>query len=322
MHRHFEHRRPLGRGSSAKDGLARFQESRVIGDEGHHQQHVDQILEAFVPLAPSRGQRHSVQLLSDVHPQRKTGQFCRPVYPGGLAKQNGRRQLDIALARFGAAAAWDEQGEPLLDRNPLKGMPRPKDDEPRRPLLGDEQYEAMLRVSRKVSPLFDLALVRARETGHRLGAVISLRWSDIDVERGVVHWRGQNDKIGFDHETPLTPAAIAVLQRARAERPSIGDAWVFPAASDSTRRSSRHLFRQWWRQAERLGGITHEAGLGWHSLRRAFATALKHAPLKDLCELGGWKNAQTILKAYQRADHATMRQARATRQRTVGARPA
>ena len=221
-----------------------------------------------------------------------------------------------------AVAARDEHGEPLLDRNPLKGLPRPKDDEPRRPLLADEQYEAMLTVSRTVSPLFDLALVLARETGHRLGAIISLRWSDVDFERGVIHWRGQNDKIGFDHETPLTPAAVAALQRWRAERPSIGDAWVFPAATDVTRPCSRHLLRQWWRCPERLAGITHEAGLGWHSLRRAFATALKHAPLKDLCELGGWKNAQTILKSYQQADHATMRQVLATRQRTVGAKPA
>jgi integrase len=159
-----------------------------------------------------------------------------------------------------------------------------------------------------------------RRDGHRLGAVISLRWSDIDFERAVVHWRGHNDKIGFDHETPLTPAAIAVLQRARAERPSIGDAWIFAAVTDSTRQSSRHIFRQWWRQAERLAGLTHEAGLGWHSLRRAFATALKRAPLKDLGELGSWKNAQTILKSYQQPDHPTMRQALATRQRTVQAK--
>jgi integrase len=65
------------------------------------------------------------------------------------------------------------------------------------------------------TPGLRLALVLARETGHRLGAVISLRWSDIDVERRVVHWRDQIDKIGFDHETPLTSTAIAVLQRAR-----------------------------------------------------------------------------------------------------------
>ena len=32
-------------------------------------------------------------------------------------------------------------------------------------------------------------------------------------------------------------------------------------------------------------------------------------PLKDLCYLGGWKEPQTVLKCYQRADETTMRQA-------------
>jgi hypothetical protein len=35
----------------------------------------------------------------------------------------------------------------------------------------------------------------------------------------------------------------------------------------------------------------------------------KAAPLKDLCALGEWKDPQTILKCYQRADPVTMRQA-------------
>ncbi len=52
-----------------------------------------------------------------------------------------------------------------------------------------------------------------------------------------------------------------------------------------------------------------EPGLGWHSLRRKFATELKHTPLKDLCYLGGWKEPQTILKCYQRPDESTMREA-------------
>lgn len=38
---------------------------------------------------------------------------------------------------------------------------------------------------------------------------------------------------------------------------------------------------------------------GWHALRRKFASELKHIPLKDLCELGGWRSAQTILTCYQ-----------------------
>ena len=47
----------------------------------------------------------------------------------------------------------------------------------------------------------------------------------------------------------------------------------------------------------------------WHSLRRKFATELKHTPLKDLCYLGGWKEPQTVLKRSQRPDESTMREA-------------
>lgn len=46
--------------------------------------------------------------------------------------------------------------------------------------------------------------------------------------------------------------------------------------------------RDWWERGERLAEITQEPGLGWHSLRRKFATELKHTPLKDLCYLGHW----------------------------------
>jgi uncharacterized protein YeaO (DUF488 family) len=53
--------------------------------------------------------------------------------------------------------------------------------------------------------------------------------------------------------------------------------------------------------------------MGWHSMRRKFATELKEKPLKDLCALGGWKNPQTILLCYQREDEETMRDALATR---------
>ncbi len=34
---------------------------------------------------------------------------------------------------------------------------------------------------------------------------------------------------------------------------------------------------------------------------------MKHTPLRDLCELGGWKDPQTVLKCYQRPDPETMR---------------
>ncbi len=62
-----------------------------------------------------------------------------------------------------------------------------------------------------------------------------------------------------------------------------------------------------------MAKVPHTRGLGWHSLRRQFATEMKETPLKDLCYLGGWKEPQTILKCYQRADEKTMRDGLARR---------
>lgn len=202
----------------------------------------------------------------------------------------------------------------LLDRNPLRGMPWPREVSPRRPILTDGEYQAMLAVSRTVHPLCEVALILAHETGHRISAILKLRWSDVDFERQTVHWRPENDKIGFLHETPLTASARAARGRTQNERRAIGDAWIFPAPRDASAPCSRHLLRDWWEQAEKLAGLTHVRGRGWHSLRRKFATELKHAPLCDLSYLGGWKEPQTVVKCYQQPDRATMRRALATRE--------
>lgn len=128
-------------------------------------------------------------------------------------------------------------------------------------------------------------------------------------------WRGSQDKTGFEHRTPLSPEALAALQAHRRGRPAIGESWILPAPGDPSEPCSRHLFRTWWRRGEKLAGIPRQALLGWHSLRRKFATELKEVPLKDLCLLGGWKEPQTILKCYQQPDPDTMRKALATRSR-------
>ena len=61
----------------------------------------------------------------------------------------------------------------------------------------------------------------------------------------------------------------------------------------------------------RAADVSSATGLG----RRQFAMEMKHAPLRDLCELGGWKSPQTVLTCYQRADSASMQQALAARRR-------
>lgn len=75
-------------------------------------------------------------------------------------------------------------------------------------------------------------------------------WSDIDFEKATVRWRAENDKIGFEHVTPLTPEAVAELRAARKNAPAIGDTWMFPAPKDPEVPVSRHLVRDWWQRLE------------------------------------------------------------------------
>jgi integrase len=171
------------------------------------------------------------------------------------------------------------------------------------------QYDALLAHSKAISPLFSLALVIAHETGHRVGAIRLLRWSDIDFEGETIRWRAVNDKMRFDHTTPATQTVLAALQNARRGRAAIGDGWVLPSPSRPAEPVSRHLLRDWWQRGEALAGLAHEPRRGWHSLRRKFATELKNVPLKDLCALGGWQDHQTLLTCYQRSDPVTMRTA-------------
>jgi integrase len=217
-----------------------------------------------------------------------------------------------------AVTVRDAAGGFLLDRNPLKGMPWPKGESLVRPVLTDGQYEALLRSAEQESPLCGLALVLAHETGHRIGAIRLLRWSDVDLVRRVIRWRGENDKIGFEHETLLTPEAVTALEAARRVRPAVGDAWLFPAPGPQGGPMSRHRLRDWWERLEVRAGLQEVPRLGWHALRRQFATELKHIPLKDLCHLGGWKNPQTVLMCYQQADEETMREALEGRRRLRG----
>ena len=221
-----------------------------------------------------------------------------------------------------ATVAGDGNGGVLLERNPLKGIRLPKEESPKRPILRQEEYEALLAVAPRVSWQFELALVLANETGHRISAVAQLRWSDIDLVhagRERILWRAEHDKIGFEHETPLTPAAISVLEQARKRELRIGDACVLTSPTDPEEPCSRHLLRDWWQRAEVLASLPPMRGRGYHSLRRKFATEMKDTPLKDLCHLGGWKDGQTIFKCYQQADEHTMRDALSHRKRFTAA---
>ena len=214
-----------------------------------------------------------------------------------------------------AARSRDEEGRLLLDSNPLKGLRKPKEKNPTRVVLTEDEYRALLGVSRQVDWRFHVALVLAHETGHRIGAIRQLQWSDIDFEGEAVRWRAKHEKTGYEHTTPLTDEALAALEEARAMSAGTGDGPVLPAPTDASRCVGRSLPSFWWQRAQTLAGLAPRRGRGWHSLRRKFASDLMDLPLKVLCELGGWKAAKTVLRCYQQPDEAQLRQAIRSRRR-------
>jgi hypothetical protein len=70
---------------------------------------------------------------------------------------------------------------------------------------------------------------------------------------------------------------------------------------------SRFQINRWWGELERRGGVTHRAGLGWHSLRRRFVTDLRAAPLVDLCRASGWRSPQMVLTVYAQPEDEAVR---------------
>ena len=224
--------------------------------------------------------------------------------------------LRFLIAVFNwASRSRDERGRLLIESNPLRGLRTPMEKNPTRVVLTEEEYRALLGVSRKVDWRFRVALVLAHETGHRIGAVRKLRWDDIDLGGETIRWRSEHEKTGYEHTTPVTPEAVAALEEARQRNPATGDAPVLPSPKDPSSSVAAWVARGWWDRAERLAGLEPKRGRGWHSLRRKFASDLMDQPLKVLCELGGWKTAKTVLQCYQRADEGQLRTALANRRR-------
>jgi integrase len=113
------------------------------------------------------------------------------------------------------------------------------------------------------------------------------------------------------------PPAVLALQKARRTSGVIGDTLIFSGERKRDGPLPGHTLIKWLRGAEELANLPHVRGLGFHGARRAFATSTKHAPLRDVAYLGGWKDTKTLLTCYQAPDEESQRAALAARQPVV-----
>lgn len=177
-------------------------------------------------------------------------------------------------------------------------------------MVAQEQCAALGRAAKEHSAEAERFVLLALYTGHRSGAIRQLRWSDIDFDGGAIRWRAEVDKIGDAHRNPLHPELQAFLKTERARMAAIGDAFVFPSAHDPANPISReYVVQELWPALCEAAGIPTGERYGWHSFRRAFAKPLRDVPLRELKDLGGWKNQGTVVAVYLRPDENAQREA-------------
>jgi integrase len=251
--------------------------------------------------------RQSGELAPQLRRRKKLGKSIPKPVRATVIEQN--LKLLLAVLNWAERAQHPDGSGYLLERNPLRGLKLPKEENPRQPIFTADQCKALRRVAAEHSPLAERFVMMAWYTGHRSNSIRQLRWSDLDLEGGNIRWRAEADKIGYEHRNPMHPDLLAFLKQDRLRSKAIGEAHVFPALRDSSQPLPRDTVQKVWATLAKAASIPRGVGYGWHSFRRAFANALRDVPLRELKDLGGWKSTATIVKVYLQPSEQAQRTA-------------
>lgn len=205
---------------------------------------------------------------------------------GGLSNSTLNRYRSFISSVFSHAVKIN-----LVAMNPVSRVGRYRENDSRLRWLRPEEEErirAALRVDTHRWE-FDLAL----HTGMRRGEQWSLRWKDVDLERGNLTVKG---KTGRRHIV-ANETAIAALRKLHMRS---GDGDLVSPDNDG---SAKRDWRTWLREAVKEAAVDN---FHWHDLRHTFASRLVMAgvDIRTVQDLLGHKSInQTMRYAHLSADH-------------------
>ena len=181
-------------------------------------------------------------------------------------------------------------------------IPRPRRERRLPQVLSPGEVARMLARAR--NPKHRALLMLLYSAGLRLGEVIRLRTSDLDVERGLL--RVHKGKGSKDRYTLLAERAIEAVRLYRDAYPTEG--WLFPGSRPKRHLSERSVQRV-VKNAAAAAGLSKEVTT--HTLRHSFATHLLEGGtnLRIIQELLGHKSSQTT-QIYTHVTTATLESVR------------
>jgi len=175
----------------------------------------------------------------------------------------------------------------LMTRNPALDWETSKPVKPKRRMYTTEE---VCKLETEVRPWLRPVVTILAWSGMRIGELVNLRWSDVDLKNEVIHVRVQDDwkpKGRRDRVIPMHPKVQAALRAAR-----VGQ-YVISGGHGGRLKESWCLecLKQ---DQERLK--LPEGDL--HGFRRFFATTMMKAGVdtNTVREWGGWKSLETMLR--------------------------
>jgi hypothetical protein len=253
-----------------------------------------------------------------------------PQRPTGVRHGTIGQELRWLSALCTWAHTFRVGGKRLLAENPLRGLKWPEEVNPRRPVASEDRFRRTLAQADAVDALGRLRgmLALARYTGRRENAICQLRASDVLLTRdqvlrvlaatglderladhmpsGAIYWRPDADKRSYEEVTAISPAARAALETYLRAHPRVGDAPLFPAATDASRPIHKDVAARLLLEAERRAKLPKLERGRFHPYRRLFAVEGKHLPDVDVAKAAGWRDLRTMKQSYQRPDPATV----------------
>jgi len=229
--------------------------------------------------------------------QQDVADMRRKLQAEGLANGTVNRHLATLRAMFNQALKWElyEGKNPGSSPGMLREQHRDK-------YLSPAETQALFRAlaaDKDETAAAVLALLIV--TGARRGEALKARWENVDLERCIL--TVPRSKSGRTRHIPLSPVAVAILQRQLAKRAIHQEnPYVFPSA----RRAGKPVegIRGAWRRAREAAGLPED--LRVHDLRHSFASARANAgtPLNEIGTVLGHSQLSTTQRY---AHHAPQR---------------
>lgn len=200
------------------------------------------------------------------------------------ATYNKHKAILSALFKYAQQRNLEGQ-RGYTDKNPVSTIMSKTMKNERIRYLSSDEKKRLVKACREIGGSFYLAFLLALTTGQRKSSILQRRWSDIDLEQGLIDIRKTKNEDPI--MAPIPPVALDILKEKAESADTSG--LVFASSVDSNVPAT---FRDEWDRAREIAGISD---FTWHDLRHDVGStlAMSGATIIEIAEILGHRSLQS-----------------------------